>query len=625
MTAAPPQAGRLRLEEASMAQDKEERLAAGGRKGGGEAGDDASAARRMPGATARPVQREAESVADNVIVAPISGRRREQYLIGCRTAPGGQTFVRAQQSMDEVADYLSRQEGVEVVKRVKLGGARPFAAKTDSVEEVVVARIDEGKAQRLRDAAPPHLIVEHDSSLQRADYFSVPARSASIGTLLPLQPVATEVSIRVVGEQDQPLARAAVVIDSGGLPAQALTDDNGLARLTFLGGSIDSIQTVFIRAGANHWDRLIQAPRLGSGINTVKLRPLAELYPHFPADKLLGWGQRVLGLDPLSGRFSGKGIRVGIIDSGCDNTHPLLKHITQGKDFVSGGSDASWVHDVLSHGTHCSGLINASSTGEGIVGCAPGAELHVFKVLPGGRVSDLLAALDECIQRELDLINISVVTQGASELVAQKVQEARQKGVACIVAAGNNAYGPLPFPATLPGVMAVAALGKLKEFPADSSHVLSVLPQLIGADELFPASFNSVGPQVAVSAPGVAVVSTVPGNGYAAADGTSSAAAHVTGLAAVVMAHHPLFQEGPWATRSEHRVHALFELIRASAVPRFFDPQRGGAGVPDLRRIPSNQNFTMGLLASEGAEAVAMPPSWPAAQGWPTWLRAAGF
>jgi subtilisin len=243
-----------------------------------------------------------------------------------------------------------------------------------------------------------------------------------------------------------------------------------------------------------------------------------------------------------------------------------------------------------------------------------------------------LAALDECIQRELDLINVSVVSDEFSELVSQKVQEARQKGIACIVAAGNNAYGPLPFPGTLPGVMAVAAVGKLKEFPADSSHVLSVIPRLIGRDDVFAASFSSVGSQVALSAPGVAIISTVPGGGYSAADGTSAAAAHVTGLAALVIAHHPLLQEGPLATRSEQRVHALFELIRASAVPRFLDPLRGGAGVPDLRRIPAGQTFSRGLLASDGTEGIATPANWSipgpiSVQGWPTWLplRATGF
>jgi subtilisin family serine protease len=598
-----------------MAQEKDERPGAAVKKTS-ETGDDSM--RRAPGAQNRSPGREPANGGDNAVAASPPGRRRERYIIGLRTASGGQAI--AQHSMDEVVQYLNRQENVEVVKRVKLGGTQPFTSNGHSVNEVVVAKIDEAKAQRLRALAPPHLIIERDSLLACADYQSVPARVPPIGTLLPLRSVATDISIRVIGERDQPLARATVVIDGGELPAQALTDETGTARITFFGSSTEAIRALFIRSAANHWDRLIPAPRLGSGINTVKLRPLSEFYPHFPSARLLGWGQRLMGIDPTAGRFSGSGIKIGLIDSGCDNSHPLLRHIVQGKDFTNGGTDATWTQDPVSHGTHCAGIINAASTEQGIVGCAPAAELHVFKVIPEGRVSDLLAALDECIEREVDLINISVVSDDFSELLSQKLHEARQKGIACIAAAGNSG-GPLAFPAMLPGVMAVAAVGKLKEFPADSSHVLSVVPQLIGSDDIFPANFSGMGPQIAVSAPGVAVVSTVPGGGYAAADGTSAAAAHVTGLAALVLAHHPLLQEGSFRVRSEQRVHALFELIRASAVPHFPDPQRGGAGVPDLARIPGGQSFAMGLSFPDGAERVAMPTYWPVSvQGWPTWL-----
>jgi subtilisin family serine protease len=314
-------------------------------------------------------------------------------------------------------------------------------------------------------------------------------------------------------------------------------------------------------------------------------------------------------------------VKIGVIDSGCDTTHPLLQHIKHGKDFTAGATERSWTQDLASQGTHCAGIIGASGSEQGIMGCAPEAELHVFKVLPEGRVSDLLAALDECIERELDVIHIGVVTDGYSELVSQKLQEARHKGIVCIAAAGT-AGGSLVFPASLPGgVIAVAAIGRLKEFPADSSHVLNVVPQLIGSEGLFASRFSGSGPQIALSAPGIAIVSTVPGGGYLAADGTPAAAAHVTGFAALVLAHHPLFEhEGLLTVRTEQRVQALLELMQASCVTHFLDPLYGGAGVPNLARVPGGQSFGMGLPIGDGMERSA-PGLYriPGVAGW-SWL-----
>jgi subtilisin len=608
-----------------MAPEKDERPGTGTKRTN-ETGEDST--RRASAPPGRPLLREAEGAADGGAVAASPGRRRERYLIGIRTAPDGQPLGYPL-SMDDVVAYLNRQQNVEVVRRVKLGGTQPFAADGRSASEIAVAKIDEGKAQWLRSVAPPHLIIERDALLECADYLSLPVRATPIGTLLPLRSVASDVVVRVVGERDQPLARATVVVDGAGLPVQALTDDTGTARITFFGGSNEAIHALFIRAASNYWDRLIREPRLSAGTITVKLRPLSELYPNFPTERWLGWGLRLMGVDPSSGRFSGSGVKIGLIDSGCDNTHPLLRHVTRGKDFTAGAAETAWTQDVVSHGTHCAGILNASSTAQGIVGCAPEAELHVFKVIPGGRISDLLAALDECIERELDLVNISVVSAEFSELLTRKLQEATHKGIACIVAAGNTG-GAVAFPAMLPGVMAVAAVGKLKEFPADSSHALSVTPQLIGSEGIFAASFSGAGPQVGLGAPGVAVVSTVPGGAYAAADGTSSAAAHVTGFAALLLAHHPLFQEGAYRARSGQRVHALFELMRASAVPRFADPQRAGAGIPDLPRVPGGPAFALGLSLADGAPRMGAPARWPlSASAWPAWLTpvgtAAGF
>ncbi len=134
-----------------------------------------------------------------------------------------------------------------------------------------------------------------------------------------------------------------------------------------------------------------------------------------------------------------------------------------------------------------------------------------------------------------------------------------------------------------------------------------------------------------MSAPGVAVISTVPGGGYAAADGTSVSAAYVTGLAAMVLAHHPLLQQGLLRARNAHRVQALLELIRASAVPHFADPLRGGAGVPDLLRVPAGPGFAVSVRADgigtelRGSAAGYAPPyGAPAPHAWPGWIAAQG-
>ena len=592
-----------------MAHEKDDRSNLSARKAG-DSSDDTN--RRMPGVGPRANPKEsvngAKESADgngaSVRAAP--GTRRRQYLIGMRASGGAQVFGSERQSMDMevVVDYLGRQENVEIVRRIELSRLQPFVAEGDAANEVIVARMEAGKAERLKAAGAPQIIIEDDAFLSYADAWSVPLGLAEFGAMLPLRSMAADIVIRVIGERDQPLPKATVLLYGPGFPVQAVTDDTGTAHLPFFGGPLESIQAICVRPASNHWDRIIPAPRLDdSSVNTIRLRPLADTLKNFPTERLIGWGQRLMRLDQAGGTLTGNGVRIGVIDSGCDNSHPLLRHITRGKDLIgSGGSDSGWTVDPIAHGTHCAGIIAAASAGQGIAGFAPEAEVHVFKVFPGGRVSDLLVALDECIVRELDVINISVGSDVSSELVRYKLQEARQKGVATVVAAGNSG-GPVRFPAMLPGVIAVSAVGRIREFPADSSHGLSLIPQLLGGDGVFAARFSCHGPQIAVSAPGVAVVSCVPGGGYGAVDGTSVAASHITGLAALVLAHHPLFQ-GPLKMRSEQRVDALAGLLRASAVPHFPDQSRGGAGVPDLQRIPGEQ-----ALAAMGGSLFSAGPA----------------
>ncbi|HEY3869986.1 MAG TPA: S8 family serine peptidase, partial [Actinocrinis sp.] len=221
----------------------------------------------------------------------------------------------------------------------------------------------------------------------------------------------------------------------------------------------------------------------------------------------------------------------------------------------------------------------------GIVGLAPEAELHCLKAMPGGYSSDLIEALDYAIAERLDVVQLSVNCAAPSRLVAKKIEQARQAGVACIAAAGNGT-GPVPFPANLPNVLTVAAVGLHGTFPPESRAALEAAGAPVSPEGLFVPAFSNAGPEIDVCAPGVAINSAAPHGSYAALDGTAIAAAHVTAAAALVLAHHPQFRDGR-SLQGAERVDHLFALIKSSARRPVFgpfgttDPAHCGAGIPD--------------------------------------------
>jgi hypothetical protein len=134
--------------------------------------------------------------------------------------------------------------------------------------------------------------------------------------------------------------------------------------------------------------------------------------------------------------------------------------------------------------------------------------------------------------------------------------------------------------------MAVAAIGMLSEFPRDSWESQTVVPGLVTGEGVFSPSFTCFGPEIAVAAPGVGIVSSVPGTGFDAQSGTSMAAPHITGLAALLLAHHPLFKTS-LRERNAQRVAGLFQLLRSLASPLPLDQRRIGAGAPRLFNVVS--------------------------------------
>ena len=128
----------------------------------------------------------------------------------------------------------------------------------------------------------------------------------------------------------------------------------------------------------------------------------------------------------------------------------------------------TWTVDTLSHGTHCAGIIAGNGNG-GIRGFAPEAEVHILKLFPTGRFDDLIAVLKYCIDNRIDVVNCSLGSSNVSEAVGQWVARATQAGVAVVVAAGNSG-GPVQFPALLPAVLSVSAIGEVGSFPVSTYH-----------------------------------------------------------------------------------------------------------------------------------------------------------
>lgn len=216
---------------------------------------------------------------------------------------------------------------------------------------------------------------------------------------------------------------------------------------------------------------------------------------------------------------TGHGIKVFVLDTGIDSDHPDLKgNFKGGISFVP--TESSW-KDFNSHGTHCAGTIAATYTGSGVVGVAPKAYLYAVKVLNGsgsGRYSWIISGIDWVMKKKgLRIISMSLGGSSGSTALQKICEAANKRGVLIVAAAGNSGPGkPVGYPAKYPTVVAVSAIG--------SDNVI--------------AGFSSRGPEVEICAPGVNVLSTIPGNKYGKKSGTSMACPHVAGVAAVCWGTH---------------------------------------------------------------------------------------
>lgn len=232
------------------------------------------------------------------------------------------------------------------------------------------------------------------------------------------------------------------------------------------------------------------------------------------------WGVKRIGSGTVHADGNrGTAVKVAIIDSGIDYTHPdLSANYAGGYDFVNGDDDPI---DDDGHGTHVAGTVAAVLNGEGVVGAAPEARLYALKVLDetgSGFFSDIIAALEWAVENGVQVTNNSYGSSFHPGIIVQEAfDNAYAAGVLHVAAAGNSgncggAGDRVGYPAKFDSVIAVAA--------TDQSD--------------FRPCFSSTGPKVELAAPGVTINSTSLGGGYVQFSGTSMASPHVAGVAALV-------------------------------------------------------------------------------------------
>ncbi|GAA3052042.1 S8 family peptidase [Actinokineospora globicatena] len=278
------------------------------------------------------------------------------------------------------------------------------------------------------------------------------------------------------------------------------------------------------------------------------------------------WDMGLIRADAAHAVTAGsRDVLVGVLDSGIDVTHPDLAHAvdaSRSAGCVSGKADqnpAAWAPTTSVHGTHVAGIIAAADDGKGITGVAPGVRLASVKVVDDDgtvRPESVVCGLMWAAANGMAVANNSYFVdpwpltcdRGEERVVFEAVRRAADyatgKGVLTVAAASNESLdlaspsgqtaGPdgqwrkldsscRVLPAGLRGVVAVSAVGPDRVKAGYSAYGLGVI------DVTAPGGEPSTGR---------CVLSTVPG-GYAQVCGTSMAAPHVSGVAALLASTHP--------------------------------------------------------------------------------------
>jgi len=258
-------------------------------------------------------------------------------------------------------------------------------------------------------------------------------------------------------------------------------------------------------------DDVIVEALVDRSVFSRRVRPTPT--PTTPPVQILPWGVDRIEAEKVWATTSADLIKVGIIDTGIDVSHPdLVENLKGGINTIR---YASGYNDDNGHGTHVAGITAAVNNSFGVVGVGPQIDLYAVKVLDrrgSGYLSDVIEGLDWAIKNGMQVVNMSLGTSADVLSFREAVQRVNSAGIVQVAAAGNSG-GSVLYPAAYPEVLAISA--------TDQTDTI--------------ASWSSRGAEIDLAAPGVSIYSTYKGSKYQTMSGTSMASPHVAGAAALVL------------------------------------------------------------------------------------------